>query len=67
MPEHPPIVADTNILFSALLNRASPFVELLLTSDYRFYVSERRFDLGIEGTLVVGRQTTQGGAAEKRV
>jgi predicted nucleic acid-binding protein len=40
MPELPPVVVDTNIVFSALLSRSSTFADLLLTSNYRFYVCE---------------------------
>ncbi|HVR99953.1 MAG TPA: PIN domain-containing protein [Thermoanaerobaculia bacterium] len=35
-----PIVVDTNILFSALLRKQSPFTETLLASAHRFHVSE---------------------------
>ncbi len=40
MPERLPVVVDTNIVFSALLNRSSAFADLLMTSDYHFYVCE---------------------------
>jgi predicted nucleic acid-binding protein len=36
-----PIVVDTNILFSALLNSQSSFAEILLGSDCRFFVCEQ--------------------------
>ncbi len=36
----PPIVVDTNILFSALLRRGTPFAEVLLQSGYSFCVCE---------------------------
>lgn len=35
------IIVDTNILFSALLNSQSSFAEILLGSDYRFFVCEQ--------------------------
>lgn len=35
------IIVDTNILFSALLNSQSSFTEILLGSDYRFFVCEQ--------------------------
>lgn len=38
--EPTPVVVDTNILFSALLQRGSRFSEVLLQSDHRFYVCE---------------------------
>ncbi len=34
------IIADTNILFSALLREQSTFTDLLLRSDYQIYVCE---------------------------
>jgi predicted nucleic acid-binding protein len=37
---HPPIVVDTNILFSALLREPSRFVELLFQAEYDFYIGE---------------------------
>ena len=40
MSELPPVVVDTNIIFSALLSGTSTFADLLLTSNYRFYVCE---------------------------
>ncbi len=40
MAEPKPIIVDTNIVFSALISRPSPFTDLLLGSDYRFYVCE---------------------------
>lgn len=36
----PPIVVDTNILFSALLREPSRFVELLFQSEFDFYICE---------------------------
>lgn len=36
----PPIVVDTNILFSALLRKPSRFSEVILQSEHRFYVCE---------------------------
>lgn len=36
----PPVVVDTNIFFSALLNNQSLFFEHLLTADVRFFVCE---------------------------
>ena len=38
-----PIIVDTNILFSALLRENSRFSELLLTSEYTFFVCELVF------------------------
>lgn len=38
-----PIIVDTNILFSALLRENSRFSELLLTSEYAFFVCELVF------------------------
>lgn len=35
-----PIIIDTNIIFSALLNRNSNFASILLLGDYQFYISE---------------------------
>ena len=35
-----PVVADTNILFSALLGRGSRFSETVAASDRRFYAGE---------------------------
>jgi predicted nucleic acid-binding protein len=39
-PEDPPIVVDTNIIFSALLSAESPFREVLFTSPRRFVICE---------------------------
>ena len=39
-PEDPPVVVDTNILFSALLSAESPFREVLFTSPRRFVICE---------------------------
>ncbi len=36
----PPIVVDTNILFSALLREPSRFVELIFQTEYDFYICE---------------------------
>ncbi|MFN6456430.1 MAG: PIN domain-containing protein [Nostoc sp. EfeVER01] len=41
MPTQQPIIVDTNILFSALLNNQSSFTEILFGSDYRFFVCEQ--------------------------
>ena len=35
------IIVDTNVLFSALLNSQSSFTEILIGSDYRFFVCEQ--------------------------
>ena len=35
-----PVIVDTNILFSALLQEKSPFFELLITGDFKFYICE---------------------------
>ena len=35
-----PVIVDTNILFSALLHEKSPFFELLITGDFKFYICE---------------------------
>jgi predicted nucleic acid-binding protein len=40
-PEEESIVVDTNILFSALLSGESAFAKLLLTSPYRFFITEQ--------------------------
>jgi predicted nucleic acid-binding protein len=40
-PEDKPVVVDTNILFSALLNGQSGFAEALLNSGRRFFVCEQ--------------------------
>lgn len=34
------IIVDTNIIFSALLNRNSNFASILLLGDYQFYIGE---------------------------
>lgn len=34
------IIVDTNIIFSALLNKNSPFTDILLNSPHKFYVAE---------------------------
>lgn len=39
-PEDPPVVVDTNIIFSALLSAESPFREVLFTSNRRFVICE---------------------------
>lgn len=36
----PPVVIDTNILFSALLREPSRFVSLIFQSEYDFYICE---------------------------
>ena len=36
----PPVVVDTNILFSALLREPSRFVNLIFQSEYDFYICE---------------------------
>jgi len=38
--ETKPIIVDTNILFSALLQPPSPFYEFLITGDFKFYICE---------------------------
>jgi len=38
--EEKPIIVDTNILFSALLQQKSPFYELLITGKCKFYICE---------------------------
>ncbi len=40
MIEDKPIIVDTNILFSSLQKTKSPFYELLLTGDFKFYICE---------------------------
>ncbi len=40
MAEDKPIIVDTNVVFSALMGQPSHFTDLLLGSDYRFYVCE---------------------------
>lgn len=39
-PDDPPVVVDTNIIFSALLGAESPFREVLFTSPRRFVICE---------------------------
>lgn len=41
MPTQPPIIVDTNILFSALLSSQSSFTDVLLSSGYCFFVCEQ--------------------------
>ncbi len=41
MPDSNPVIVDTNILFSALLNSQSSFAETLLNSKHEFYVCEQ--------------------------
>lgn len=41
-----PIIVDTNILFSALLREKSRFSELLLDSNYRFFICKYIFLIG---------------------
>jgi len=36
----PPIIVDTNIIFSALLQEQSKFMQLLLESDHDLYICE---------------------------
>lgn len=36
----PPVIADTNILFSALLGRGSRFPAMIFTSERRFFTGE---------------------------
>ncbi len=36
----PPVIVDTNILFSALLSNRSQFADILLTSENKFFVCE---------------------------
>lgn len=38
--EKPPIIVDTNILFSALLRNQSKFADVILAIDYHFFVCE---------------------------
>jgi predicted nucleic acid-binding protein len=40
MPGRPPVVVDTNIIFSALLSSQSRFTEVLLRVDDQFYANE---------------------------
>jgi predicted nucleic acid-binding protein len=40
VPERQPVVIDTNILFSALLRRESPFTRLILETDLVFFICE---------------------------
>lgn len=40
MPDAPPVVVDTNVLFSALLGGSGRFAELLLGSEHRFCAGE---------------------------
>lgn len=40
MAASPPIIVDTNILFSALLIGQSKFADILFTSGHQFYVCE---------------------------
>ncbi len=40
MTGRPPVVVDTNIIFSALLSSQSRFAEILLRADGQFYVNE---------------------------
>jgi predicted nucleic acid-binding protein len=37
---NPPIIVDTNILFSALLSHRSKFADVLLTTENKFFVCE---------------------------
>jgi predicted nucleic acid-binding protein len=41
MSTQPPIVVDTNILFSALLSSQSSFADILIGSNYHFFVGEQ--------------------------
>jgi len=36
----PPIIVDTNIIFSALLREQSKFMQVLLESDHGLYIGE---------------------------
>lgn len=36
----PPIIVDTNIIFSALLREQSKFMQVLLESDHDLYICE---------------------------
>jgi predicted nucleic acid-binding protein len=40
MPEDKPVIVDTNIVFSALLKSHSLFMDFLLKSQQKFYISE---------------------------
>jgi predicted nucleic acid-binding protein len=40
MPEDKPVIVDTNIVFSALLKSRSAFMDFLLASQQKFYISE---------------------------
>lgn len=40
MPDDKPVIVDTNIVFSALLKSRSAFMDFLLTSRQKFYISE---------------------------
>lgn len=40
MSEHKPVIADTNILFSALLKHSSKFTEELSKPDHDFFICE---------------------------
>ncbi|NEP37506.1 MAG: PIN domain-containing protein [Moorea sp. SIO3B2] len=41
MGQNQPVIVDTNILFSALLRDKSRFSELLLDSNYNFFICEQ--------------------------
>jgi len=40
MAPYPPVVIDTNILFSALLNQDSHFATIIQRLEYRFFICE---------------------------
>lgn len=40
MPEETPVIVDSNILISALLNEDNSFLRLILAGDYRLYICE---------------------------
>ena len=41
MSNHQPIIIDTNIVFSALLKKNSNFSQIIVFSDYDFFVNEQ--------------------------
>ena len=40
MPLSQPVIIDTNIIFSALLSNQSSFTQIILNSEYSFYICE---------------------------
>ena len=40
MSPYPPVIIDTNIFFSALLNQNSRFATIIQRLDYRFFICE---------------------------